>query len=226
MFHVEHCSSHEPFYEILREGARSFGVPLDDRALSRLYLYFTELRRWNAKTNLTGLTDDREITVKLFLDSLACLQAIPRNHAGPLLDIGTGAGFPGLPIKIAAPSLHVGLLEPRQKKVAFLHSIIGTLGLQGIEVHPCRLEDLTARGSSHRKYTFAITRAVNFDQIAPSVSAVMERRGKLILCRSAPFVGDIKGYGFILDKELSYDLPFGGGRRVLSVLEYTDELTH
>ena len=128
--------------KILRQGIAAMGIVLDDPAQERLVTYCEELLRWSAKINLVARAELHEIWESHFLDSLTLLRVLPPlgETQQPLLDIGTGAGFPGLALKAARPELPVILVEPRQKRVSFLRHVIRTLGLKKIEVLCGRLE--------------------------------------------------------------------------------------
>jgi 16S rRNA (guanine527-N7)-methyltransferase len=132
--------------DILEQGLAAMGIPLDRQARERLVTYCGELLRWNAKINLVAKTELREIWETHFLDSLTLLGVLPppSNTQQPLLDIGAGAGFPGLALKAARPELPVILVEPRQKRVSFLRHVVRTLGLNDIEVLCGRLEKNSA----------------------------------------------------------------------------------
>lgn len=124
----------------LGEGSRQLGLALESAALRRLSDYLLDLCKWNRKINLVASASATEIIDGHFLDSLALapiLFSLP--SAGPLLDIGSGAGFPGLVLKTAYPELQVVLVEPRQKRATFLRHIIRTLKLPGIEVNTLHL---------------------------------------------------------------------------------------
>ncbi len=122
---------------LLQEGAVALGVPLPPEAGPRFQMYLQELKTWNARVNLTGLKSDREIVIKGFLDSLAVL---PFLHDAPTLaDLGSGAGFPGLVLKLARPEMTLTLVESRGKKAAFLEYLAALLGLSGVEVVQARL---------------------------------------------------------------------------------------
>ncbi|RJR37258.1 MAG: 16S rRNA (guanine(527)-N(7))-methyltransferase RsmG [Desulfobacteraceae bacterium] len=118
--------------------ARHCGIELSARQLELFGLYLKELMRWNEKMNLTGLRDPERIVIELFLDSLVPGSMIP--HEGSLLDVGSGAGFPGLPLKILYPDLEVHLLESREKRVSFLRQVIRLMDLDGISVIQGRIE--------------------------------------------------------------------------------------
>ena len=128
--------------DILQEGLGAMSIALDEQAQDRLVTYCDELLRWGAKINLVAKAPLRETWETHFLDSLSLLRVLPpqENRQQPLLDIGTGAGFPGLALKAARPELPVILVEPRQKRVSFLRHVIRTLGLKDIEVLCGRLE--------------------------------------------------------------------------------------
>ena len=200
----------------------ALGVHLDGSHLDRFSLYLQELLDWNQKINLSGISHQRDILLKHFVDSMACLKAIdtPQSGSLSLLDIGSGAGFPGIPLNIINPDLEVTLLEPNLKKTAFLHHIIGTLQLSRISVVSMRLEDY-ARRANHPLFTHAITRAVNLLSLMNCVTPLLEDGGCLILCRSTPLEHAEKdGYGnFVLEREIDYELPHHAGTRVLSVLK-------
>lgn len=133
----------DPVAERMKTGARRLDLALDEEILARLVTYFHELKKWNEKINLVARADDEQLIEVHFLDSLTLL---PLLNTAPLpsrlLDIGSGAGFPGLVIKAALPSLPVTLVEPRQKRASFLKHIIRTLQLNDAQVLSCRIEDL------------------------------------------------------------------------------------
>ncbi len=120
MFHVEHSGAVAHW---IRVGAAQLDIPLKEAQISQLVLYARELEKWNKKVNLTAARNDRELVVKHFLDSMFCGQALDLTRSVQLLDVGSGAGFPGLPLKILNQDLEVWLLEPNQKKTAFLRHI-------------------------------------------------------------------------------------------------------
>ncbi|NIA05072.1 MAG: 16S rRNA (guanine(527)-N(7))-methyltransferase RsmG [Proteobacteria bacterium] len=130
--------------ELLGQGLEQLGIGLDEHARRRLLRYCEELQKWNRKINLIARnTSLPDIIEKHFLDSLTLLPVLSEMAPGPgpLLDVGSGAGFPGLVVKIARPARQVLLLEPRQRRSVFLRHIIRTLSLAGIEVSTARVED-------------------------------------------------------------------------------------
>jgi len=137
---------------------RLLGVELTASQLEAFAWYAAELWRWNERHNLTAIIDPVEIEIKHFIDSLTCLQAI--DTGGRLVDVGSGAGFPGIPLKIVRPKLQVTLLEATQKKVEFCRYVIDGLGLSSIVALHGRAED-EAHNPAHRGvYQWAVARAV------------------------------------------------------------------
>ncbi len=137
-----------------------FNVHLTARQVIALSTYEKELLEWNQKFNLTAIRDVESIRTKHFLDSYSCVQAWKANPPQRLVDVGTGAGFPGLPLKIIYPAMHITLVESVGKKVSFCQHIITTLGLEGIEVIHSRAEDIGQNSAHREKYDCAVARAV------------------------------------------------------------------
>lgn len=216
MFHVERG---ERFSELLTKGAAELGLSLNDRILSELLVYFRELTIWNKKINLTAIKQEKAVAVKHFLDSLACSKALLSTQSASLLDIGTGAGFPGLPLKILHRELDLTLLEPSHKKTAFLCHLIGTLQLSKAVVISKRMEDFSKEPDQAGRFAHIITRALDIKQILPFVHSLLRDQGRLILCRAKPLEKQLDLDGLKLVGEISYDLPCGYGSRILAVLE-------
>ena len=149
--------------ESLTSGARALDVTFTDRQMAAFETCYQELTSWNKRFNLTAITDREGVLVRHFLDSLSCLRALPRKDlaAGArVIDVGTGAGFPGLPLKIVCPAMRLTLLEATHKKVTFLENLVRVLGLKEVEVIHGRAEDL-GRDLKHReRYDWALARAV------------------------------------------------------------------
>lgn len=149
--------------EPLIAGARELGITLSRSHMLAFEVCYRELVEWNRRFNLTAITDWEGVLVRHFLDSLSCLRVLPRLELirqARVVDVGTGAGFPGLPLKIICPEMRLTLLEATGKKVAFLQHMVRVLGLGKVEVIHARAEQL-GRDPSHREqYDWALARAV------------------------------------------------------------------
>ena len=148
---------------ILVDGAQKIGIKLNKNQIEIFSLYLDLLIEWNQKINLTSLKTPQEIIIKHFLDSLTCIKAIDlysNIDISSIVDIGTGAGFPGIPIKIVCPSIELFLLEARKKKSIFLEKLTKELNLKQVQILKGRAETF-GRCTEHReKYDIAISRAV------------------------------------------------------------------
>ncbi len=144
---------------LLAETTAAWGIPLDAAQLARFAAYAAELNAWNARLNLTAISGERDVAVRHFLDSLRC--ALSWGEAPTsLIDIGSGAGFPGVPLKVLRPELELTLVESVEKKAAFLRHLAGVLGLEGVQVLTARAEAV-GRDPAHReRYDVAVGRAV------------------------------------------------------------------
>ena len=144
--------------DILVRGAELIGVALTDQAVASFLYYIDQLKKWNRKINLTSLTEDLEIVAKHFVDSLT---VAPYVHGSQhVLDIGAGAGFPGLPLKIICPALELVLLEATQKKCSFLRHIVRGLELEGVQIVHGRAEDGAIQGRYAGGFDLVLSRAV------------------------------------------------------------------
>jgi len=148
---------------ILIDGAQKMGISLHKEQIKKFSRYLELLVQWNQKINLTSLKTPREIIIKHFLDSISCVKVISKyidTEGIRVIDVGAGAGFPGMPIKIICPSIRLSLLEARKKKSVFLEKIIGEMNFQQVEILNGRAETF-GKGANHReKYNIAISRAV------------------------------------------------------------------
>lgn len=146
--------------KLIHEAQALFNVHLTGRAILALATYEKELISWNQKFNLTAIRDSEGIRVKHFLDSFSCVLAWKANPPAHLIDVGTGAGFPGIPLKILYPSMQVTLVESVGKKAAFCQHVIDVLRLDGVEILNARAEDVGQNPRHREKYDWALARAV------------------------------------------------------------------
>ena len=208
----------EQLAELFRKGFTAIGMAHDQATIDQFLFYLQEVVKWNEKTNLTGHKNEQEMIGNLFIDSLACTRVFLPDTAYSILDIGSGAGFPGIPIGIVSPRQDVTLIEPNLKKVAFLHHIIGSLGLKNVRVEPCRVEQFSKKPEFHEKFDWVFMKALRFDVGLAYVTPILSESGKCVFCRAEPLPPDLALKGFSVVNEMPYELPFGLGKRILSIV--------
>ena len=145
---------------LARDAQTLFNIQLSGRQLTALSIYEKELLEWNQKFNLTAIRDSESIRTKHFLDSFSCVLAWKASPPSQLIDVGTGAGFPGIPLKILYPNLKLTLVESVGKKAMFCQHIVRVLGLEQVEVIQARAEDLGQNPEHREKHDWAVARAV------------------------------------------------------------------
>jgi 16S rRNA (guanine527-N7)-methyltransferase len=145
---------------LARDAQAWFNIHLTARQVAALSTYEKELLEWNQKFNLTAIRDPESIRTKHFLDSFSCVLAWKTAPPGQLIDVGTGAGFPGIPLKILYPNLKLTLVESVGKKAMFCQHIVSVLGLEQVDVIQARAEDLGQNPQHREKYDWAVARAV------------------------------------------------------------------
>jgi 16S rRNA (guanine527-N7)-methyltransferase len=180
---------------LLREGAAALGVPLSATQIAQFAAYYRLLVEWNDRFNLTAITAVDEVQTKHFLDSLAGWPVIAQEVgvsgtalARPLhmADIGTGAGFPGLPLKIAVPRLKLTLVDGTGKKVAFLRQVVEALELRNVEVVQGRAEELGQQPAFRGQFDLVTARAVApLSTLAEYVLPLVRREGLAVLYKGA-----------------------------------------
>lgn len=148
----------EEFKDTMRFYLKELNIDLSEDQLEQLYDYMNILTEWNKVMNLTAITEPKEIIIKHFVDSLTVLNKIDKKAT--IIDVGTGAGLPGIPIKIACPSVKVVLLDSLNKRINFLNEVISKLELKDIKTFHGRAEDYGKDKNHREKYDIAIARAV------------------------------------------------------------------
>ena len=185
--------------DILRAGLLELGIEPTEERLSMFMTYLSELKKWNRAYSLTALKTDKDIVIKHFLDSCLYLRAIPKGSQR-IVDVGSGAGFPGVALKIIMPEIEFSLVEPSRKKSAFLRHIIRILGLKKIDIIEKRVEDI-----KDMEFDIALTRALfSARDFLKKTSHIVKRGGLFILSKGPEFraeLNEIKNY-YVIDTTL------------------------
>ena len=190
----------------LENGCRELGIELSQKQKNQFIQFYEFLVEKNKVMNLTGITEFEEVLTKHFLDSLACVKAIDMTKVKTIMDIGTGAGFPGVPLKIAFPHLEACLLDSLKKRVNFLEESFELLGLEGIKAIHGRAEDFAKPGQKREQYDLCVSRAVaNLASLSEYCLPYVKIGGEFISYKSGEIeeeLSDAKGAVFLLGGRL------------------------
>ena len=215
---------------LLERGVRAMGLDLASEQIEQFLTYLALLLKWNRKMNLTSLRSPREIIIHLFLDSLLLLPHLPQNVR--LLDIGSGAGFPGLPLKIARPGLTIDLVEATAKKVSFLKEVIRCLGLSAIAVRPVFLGKSPMPFEPANAWEVFLSRGVNLRGVLKAVEPYWGSRQRLMLMKGKDWEKEISGLApllkkmeIIVDQTVTITPPLSEREWVLVILKKSNHLT-
>lgn len=168
---------------LLRECALHYGINLDDNMIERFMIYKNLLQEWNEKINLTAIVEDEKIIIKHFIDSLTIEKYIPRNAR--IIDVGTGAGFPGIPIKIVREDVSVTLLDSLNKRIKFLDEIIDKCRLTNIFTIHGRAEDVAHDKKYREKFDISVARAVANIPTLSELCSPFVKVGGTFICMKA-----------------------------------------
>lgn len=209
------------FSSVLEQCSDRIGIQLQADQVKQFMIYLEQLQIWNRSVNLTSITVPDEIIVKHFVDSLAGLTAEQIPQGAQLLDIGTGAGFPGIPLKITRQDLKITLIEPVQKKISFLYSIVGLLRLKNITIFYGTLDQFIAKTNQESLFDYITTRALKYESVLRRGSSLLKLGGKAIIYSSSPINPLDLGQSWSINREYEFDLPMGFGHRAVSILSCT-----
>jgi 16S rRNA (guanine527-N7)-methyltransferase len=203
---------------LLMEGAKTFGIHLDEKTAEAFDLYLKELLKWNQKINLTAIRTEKGIVLKHFLDSLSVFPYF--SNISTLLDIGSGAGFPGIPLKMVEPSLEVTLIDSVRKKVDFQRHIIRRLGLKGIEAIHGRVQEKEILKGLEGQFDIVMSRAFSDLQTFLVLSFPLLRKGGIVLAmkgrvdrKEMRLLPAMKEARYRLQKTVPFSLPFSSLKR-------------
>lgn len=184
----------EKFSKKMQEYSKEIGILLHEEQINQFYGYMQLLLEWNQKINLTAITKPEEIILKHFIDSMTIVKYIEENTK--LIDIGTGAGFPGIPLKIIRPDIQIILIDSLNKRIKFLKEVIEKLGLEKIQALHFRVEELGKNKIYRETFDYATSRAVaNLATLAEYMLPLVKKNGYCI---------SMKGPNIEEEKQQSY----------------------
>lgn len=210
--------------ELLVKGAAQLGIQLEEKKVDAFDLYLRELIKWNQKMNLTSIRTEKGIVLKHFLDSLSVVPHLPTISS--LLDIGSGAGFPGIPLKMVCPHLGVTLIDSVQKKVDFQKHIIRTLGLKGMTAIHGRIQDKEIIQGFGNQFDATIARAFSdLKTLLILAFPLLKKRGMVLAMKGKSIEEEwsplpaTEEIGYRLFKTAFFTLPFSSIQRSILLFE-------
>ena len=214
-------------FHILEDGCQAFGVTLTDKQIEQFEKYYELLVEWNKVMNLTGITEFDEVMQKHFVDSVAAAEYVEMEKINSLIDVGTGAGFPGIPLKIVYPHLQVTLLDSLNKRIKFLDEVVDNLGLTGIETVHGRAEDAAKKAEYREQFDLSVSRAVaNLASLTEYCLPFVKVGGKFVSYKSVSVDEEItqsKKAVYVLGGEIGkvekFNLPESDMERSLVIIE-------
>ncbi|MCL6558280.1 MAG: 16S rRNA (guanine(527)-N(7))-methyltransferase RsmG [Firmicutes bacterium] len=212
--------------ETLVQGSYQLEIPITEDHLEKFDVYYRLLVETNKNVNLTSIVEEKEVAVKHFLDSLTCLRALEFDKKLKLMDIGTGAGFPGIPLKIVRPELEVTLVDSLDKRVSFLKQVISQLSLEKIEAVHARAEEIGRKNAYREKYDRVTARAVAGLGVLAEYCLPVVRIGGYFLAMKGPKLEEeitgakkaIEILGGKIENSINLRLPFLGEERNLIII--------
>lgn len=210
--------------DLLKAKAEVFHVKLDEKALERFDTYAKLLIEWNEKINLTAITDPEGIVIKHFVDSLTIFDAVDIPDGAKVIDVGTGAGFPGLVMLIARPNLNMTLMDSTKKRLTVIEDILSSLGLNANVVH-CRAEEAGKMSEYREQFDIATARAVtNLRDLAEYCLPLVKVGGKFVPMKSAKAMEEmeeaktaLRVLGGKIEEVVSFELFDAGERNIINV---------
>lgn len=211
--------------ELLRRGLSQLNIGFIADREEKVLFYTKELIYWSKKINLTAIKTPEDIIVKHFLDSLVCLREID-GKTPKVLDIGTGAGFPGLPLKIFSPSLSVSLMEATGKKIRFLQELLTKLNIKDVILLHGRAEELSKKEELQQKFDVVVIRAVGELKLLVKLSFPFLKNGGCLLALKGLKIDDevqqclkvLEKMGGSIEKILDYELISGRKGKLVRII--------
>lgn len=209
---------------LLVQGGKTFGIDLDEKTIEAFEIYLKELLKWNQKINLTAIRSEREIVLKHFIDSFSVYSYLHPHSS--VLDIGSGAGFPGIPLKMVQPTLAMTLVDSVRKKVDFQRYIIRILGLKGIEAIHGRAQDKEILENLGGRFDIILSRAFSDLRTFLVLSfPFLKEKGAAIAMKGTldhkeiELLTEAEGAQYRLEKSVSLTLPFSSFKRTILLFQ-------
>jgi len=210
-------------YEMIIQGCRILGIPLQNEPVKKMIRHMELVRTWGTKINLTAVKEPQDMAVLHFLDSMTVLKVIPRGRGGRLLDIGTGAGFPGLVLSTADETLNVTLLDRDPKKIVFLKHVARELALTRIAFLNMALTNLLHEGTINR-FDFVVSRGFSSNAaVMDGLHLLLNTGGSIIMMTGPSFPEKFTLKNFRLTQSWEGILPFSKKFRKVSRYRRTSE---
>lgn len=212
---------------VLYEGLEELGIAVTEDKLKKLMAFMKIMLDWNKNVNLTAITDEREVFIKHFLDSATCLSTGYIKEGMQLIDVGTGAGFPGMPVKILMESLDMTLLDSLNKRVSYLSEVIKKLELKDTKAVHARAEEAGSSKAHRESYDIVLSRAVAAMNVLCEYCIPFAKVGGFFLCQKGPDVGEelkearaaIRTLGGEVREVKEFGLPFSDIKHNIIIIE-------
>lgn len=211
-------------YELLQSEAEKIGVDLGEYGADRFDSYAERLVRWNEHVNLTAITEPDDIVIKHFIDCLYIMKYVAFKKDEKLVDVGTGAGFPGMPLLIANPDLDVTFVDSMEKRIGFLRDVLKNIGLTGTRIHE-RAEIVGKDADYREKFDYATARAVApLNVLCEYCLPLVKVGGLFVSLKGSSGIEELKAaenainvLGGEVAKAVEYQLPNGDGRSIIII---------
>ena len=212
--------------KLLLEGSQLLGIQINNEQADTFLKYMETLLEWNKRINITSITDTKQFIIKHFLDSLSCIMSFNFSNREKVIDVGTGGGFPGIPIKIMMPETKLTLLDSTRKRIIFLEALIEELKLHDVLLIHGRAEDYGKESLYREQYDVAVSRAVAPLKILYEYCLPFVKEGGIFIAQKSADVetelreGEraLKILGGQVEQKIDIELPFGGGGRSIIIV--------
>jgi 16S rRNA (guanine527-N7)-methyltransferase len=213
--------------DTLIEGLGELGILVEPERIEKFKTYKELLKEWNEKINITAITDDIEIDIKHFLDSLTILKTGYIKEGQKIIDVGTGGGFPGLPLKIVENSIDLILLDSLNKRINFLNEVINTIGLENVKTIHGRAEDYGKNEEYREQFDIAVSRAVASLNVLSEYCLPFVKVGGYFIAMKGPEINEeiengknaVKILGGVIEDRYDIELPFTNIKHTILIIK-------